>query len=113
MITKFDIVGKAFQIFGAFALKRENAPITASFILLFMMAGWNVWNESTHLQKELQWRRDELKQDSVNRAERERFLLRNFELQRDIIECNRIIDRQRQRLKEQEEKINFNKSQKK
>lgn len=77
----------------AFLGKRENAPITGSFLLLLFMAWWNMKQNTDHYAERREWSRALFIKDSVSRVEREQFISRIIDLRRDVLDCKTAMER--------------------
>lgn len=75
--------------------KERNAPLTAMFLALCFMAWWNIRQETRHIIERGEWNIRTMQMDSLNRKEREAFIVQIAELGRDIALCKSETERLR------------------
>lgn len=94
------IMAEAARFLFVFLGKRENAPLTASFLLLCFMAWWNIKQNKYHIKERTELNRSIIKKDSVARVEREEYVSRIIELRRDVLQCKTDMARATQEISE-------------
>ena len=65
-----SIMQQATRFLFTFLGKRENAPFTMSFILVFFLAAWNVWQQKERAVENYNWRELIAQKDSADRKAR-------------------------------------------
>lgn len=75
--------------------KERNAPLTAMFLALCFMAWWNIRQETRHIAERGEHNARAMQIDSLNRKEREAFIVQIAELGREMAICREETERLR------------------
>lgn len=94
------IMAEAARFLFTFLGKRENAPLTASMLLLCFMAWWNIKQNQQHIGERVEMNRYMIQKDLEARKEREEYVSRIVELRRDVLQCKTDMARAMQEISE-------------
>lgn len=93
-------MAEAARFLFTFLGKRENAPLTASMLLLCFMAWWNIKQNQQHIGERVEMNRYMIQKDLEARKEREEYVSRIVELRRDVLQCKTDMARAMQEISE-------------
>ena len=94
------IMAEAARFLFVFLGKRENAPLTASLLLLCFMAWWNIKQNQQHIKERTELNGFMIQKDLEARKEREEYVGRIIELRRDVLQCKTDMARAMQEISE-------------
>lgn len=105
--SKFNdsIMRQAFQFLFTFLGKRENAPFAMSFVLLFFLAAWNVWQQKERAVENYNWRVLIAEKDSADRRARLVLYDRINSQNAEIAACKAIAERLEAEIKQMKKDI--------
>lgn len=100
-----SIMRQSLQFLFSFLGNPKNAPFTMSFVLLFFLASWNIWQQKEHAIENYNWRLLIAEKDSADRRARLILYDRINTQNSEISACKAITERLEEEIKQMKKEI--------